>query len=55
MPQLFIDVTLEYVETLLKKGIPCENLRLKITAGGIHNEAVWREYMGEFFRFFIQK
>ncbi|AKD38039.1 esterase superfamily protein [Pasteurella multocida subsp. multocida OH4807] len=43
--QLYIDASLRYYQTLLKKGMPIEHIKLDIIANGIHSEAQWAQHL----------
>ncbi|GJH42996.1 alpha/beta hydrolase [Pasteurella canis] len=43
--QLYIDASLSYYQTLLKKGMPIDQIKLEIIANGIHSETQWAQHL----------
>lgn len=55
MNQAYIDCTLNYYQSLLRTGVPLDNIRLRIMANKIHHEAHWAEHFIEFLGFCLVK
>lgn len=51
MNQAYIDCTLRYYQSLLRSGLPMDNIRLHIMANEIHHEMHWARHLVEFLRF----
>lgn len=51
MNQEYIDVTLRYYQTLLKTGLPMEQIWLRILADETHHEKYWADHFAEFLQF----
>lgn len=51
MNQAYIDATLNYYQTLLRAGHPVDQILLRITSGGTHQEKVWADHFKEFLEF----
>ncbi len=49
--QNYVDDTLEYYKFLVKKGVPTENIELKINLNNAHNETAWSCYVEPFLLF----
>ncbi|AXQ79023.1 alpha/beta hydrolase [Streptococcus chenjunshii] len=54
MNQAYIDCSLHYYQSLIKTGMPLENIRLRIMANEIHHEKHWAEHFVEFLQFTLK-
>lgn len=51
MNQAYIDVSINYYQTLIKNGLPLDNIWFRILAGEEHHEKYWAEHFLEFLEF----
>lgn len=51
MNQAYIDCSLHYYQSLLRTGLPMENVQLRIMANEIHHEKYWADHFAEFLQF----
>jgi predicted alpha/beta superfamily hydrolase len=54
MNQAYIDCTLHYYQSLLKTGLPMENIQLHVKANEIHHEKYWADHFVEFLHFTLE-
>ncbi|MFU1850535.1 alpha/beta hydrolase, partial [Enterococcus faecium] len=51
MNQAYIDCSLHYYQSLLRTGLPMENVQLRIMVNEIHHEKYWADHFAEFLQF----
>ncbi|AWW33598.1 alpha/beta hydrolase [Mannheimia varigena] len=51
MNQTYIDCSLNYYQSLIRSGVPLDNIRLRIMANEIHHEMHWADHFVEFLHF----
>ncbi|AHG78477.1 alpha/beta superfamily hydrolase [Mannheimia varigena USDA-ARS-USMARC-1312] len=51
MNQTYIDCSLNYYQSLIRTGVPLNNIRLRIMANEIHHKMHWADHFIEFLHF----